>query len=75
MYLMGRIDDTYEDGMYPLVRVSELTKEDLLRCAKYEIIIYDLENSKYYDYQSNEWKTVKAFAQYRKQWDKSDESN
>jgi hypothetical protein len=72
---MGRIDDTYElDGMYPLVKVSGLTKDDLLRCEKYEIIIYDLEQDKYFSYKTNQWVSVKIFSQYKNQWDKATES-
>ena len=73
MYLMGRIDDTYEDGMYPLVKVAEITKEDLLRCKRDEIIIIELIAGKYFDYKSNEWKLLKSFANYKEQWDKATE--
>ena len=72
MYLMGRIDDTYEDGMYPLVKVSEITKEDLSRCRRNEIIIYDLIEGKFFDYVNNYWSKIPSYTHYKDQWDKSD---
>lgn len=73
MYLMGRIDDTYENGMYPLVKVYDIAKEDLQRCKRDEIIIYNLQDNTYYDYKNNRWENIPFFNRYNSQWDKATE--
>lgn len=71
MYLMGRADDTYNEGMYPIVKVMEIKKEDLLRCERDEIMIFNLEDNTYYNYKTNSWVKCKIYKTFVDQWNKN----
>ncbi len=69
---MGKSDDTTdkEYGMYPLVMVDEITKEDLLRCKRDKIIIINLIDCTYFDIDNNKWADLKQYNKYSDQWKK-----
>ena len=54
-FLMGIVDDTYEQGMYPLIVVENITKNDMIRCEKFDIIIINLNELQSSNYKKNVW--------------------
>lgn len=67
-FLMGHAEDNFTDAMYPLVFIEEITKDDLLRCKRDNIIIIDLDKHRFFNPNKNEWEPMKKFRNFKDQW-------
>lgn len=67
-FLMGDTQDTCGDGMYPMVFVTEIEKDDLLRTKQDGVIIIDLDKKKFFNPNKNSWIDMKSFKKFKDQW-------
>jgi len=69
-YLMGSSNDLLRDGLYPLIAVDDITKEDLARCKDKhnEIVIINVYELTFFDAETNSWKPIKEFNNFNDQW-------
>lgn len=75
-YLMGSSSDTLgaEHGMYPVVFVDEITKDDLIRAqrdGRSGIVIINLIDGTFYSPDKNEWIELRKFDKYKDQWEQA----
>lgn len=65
-YLMG---STYEmnedDSLYPLTFVDTISKDDLLRCKRDDIIIINLIDRTFFSHKKNEWIVLKQVKEFK----------
>lgn len=67
-FLMGNSTDNISDGIYPLVFVCDITKEDLIRASRDDIVIINLDNKTSFEPSSNSWKTMKSLYNFKDMW-------
>lgn len=67
-FLMGSSEDTFSNGLYPLVFVKEISKEDIIRSVKDDLIIVDLDRKTFFDIKTNNWSDIKNVDQFKDQW-------
>ena len=67
-YLMGNSDDSIDDGMYSLVSVDKISKEDLLRCKRDNIVIINISNNTIFNHRKNSWDSIEKYEHYTDQW-------
>lgn len=67
-YLIGDIRDTIKGGLYPIVLINEIEKKDLIRSKENDLIIIDLDNNTFYNYDKNVWEKIKEFFKFSDQY-------
>jgi hypothetical protein len=67
-YLVGCPIDNIDEGMYPMVLLNEISKDELLRCKRDDISIVNIENRTIFNHKKNTWDKIKTYSKYTDLW-------